>query len=69
MFIINDILTYSIFYKEYECYHSLVLQTLQENHLYVELKKYALQLFGVSHSSQVIIQYGITVNPKNIHIC
>jgi hypothetical protein len=35
----NDILTYSIFDEEYECYHSLVLEALRENHLYVELKK------------------------------
>jgi hypothetical protein len=35
----NDILTYSITDEEYECHPSLVLEALQENQHYVELKK------------------------------
>jgi hypothetical protein len=39
MFFINDILTCSIFDEVYECHHSLVLEALRGNHLYVKLKK------------------------------
>jgi hypothetical protein len=38
MFFINDILTYFIFDEEYRCHHTLVLEALEENHLYVKLK-------------------------------
>jgi hypothetical protein len=38
MFFLNDILTYSIFVEEYECHHSIVLEALLENHLFVKLK-------------------------------
>jgi hypothetical protein len=41
MFFLNDILTYSIFYEEYECHHSIVLEALRENHLFVKLMKRA----------------------------
>jgi hypothetical protein len=41
MFFLNDILTYSIFYEEYECHHSIVLEALRKNHLFVKLKKCA----------------------------
>jgi hypothetical protein len=48
MFFINDILNYSIIDEEYECHHSLVLE---EDHIYVKLKKGVFQLFGVSISN------------------
>jgi hypothetical protein len=41
MFFLNDILTYSIFDEEYECHHSIVLEALRENHLFVKLMKRA----------------------------
>jgi hypothetical protein len=41
MFFLNDILTYSIFDEEYECHHSIVLEALRENHLFIKLKKCA----------------------------
>jgi hypothetical protein len=69
IFFNNDILTYSIFDEEYECHNNLVLEALREKHLYVELKKGAFYLFGASHSNQVINQYDIAVNPKNVQIC
>jgi hypothetical protein len=39
MFFLNDMLTYCITDKEYECRPSLVLEALRENQRYVEWKK------------------------------
>jgi hypothetical protein len=39
MFFLNNILTYYVAHKEYECHPNLVLEALRENQHYVELKK------------------------------
>jgi hypothetical protein len=41
MFFINDILTYCTFDEEYKCHHTLILEALQENHLYVNLVQWS----------------------------
>lgn len=61
---IDDILIYLMSKEEHEMHLKIVLQTLQEHHLYAKISRCEFSLTEVVFSGHVVLVVGIMIDPE-----